>query len=113
MISSLMGKRVRCHATEYRAAVQSLSFAIGMCAALTIFAQTIHSFSYPNLPQHTMKNLFLMSLGATFVLVWMAMSPSLKGMDFSTQLSYVANQTMQHINDMLSPLMDMYYRYFY
>jgi hypothetical protein len=60
-----------------------------------------------------MKNLFLVTIISTFLLIWAAMSPSLQGMDLSTQLSYVANQTMQHISDMLSPLVNMYYRYFY
>jgi CBS domain containing-hemolysin-like protein len=59
----------------------------------------------------TIKTLFLSSFIIIFILVGLSMAPMLQGMPISSQLANVASTTMQYIRDMMSPLVDFYYRH--
>lgn len=59
----------------------------------------------------TIKTMLLTIVLVTFALVWMSIGPSMQGMSFSVKMSNVANTTIEYLRQMLSPIMDFYYRY--
>ncbi len=60
-----------------------------------------------------MKSMIFTFVFFAFVLVALTQLPQLQGMPWESKLSHIATTTMQYMREVLEPIEDFFYYYFY